>query len=150
MKVHQKRLLAEHSATPWVTVLLPVAAQLPVFVLSTVVVARACAPGSPRDAEAFLSLTSLTHVDPTAALPIALGLVTLANVESSSWFASAAQAERARNTAEWAAARRARGENVLETGKYIKSGLRLLSVGRILWAATVPGVSRASPGVICC
>lgn len=95
------------------------------------------------DSESFLTLTSLSHADPTAALPIALGLITLANVESSSsirWFASAEARERKELEEKRIAEKRARGDVVLQPQKIVQSALRLLSVGRILIGALVPGV----------
>ena len=35
--------------------------------------------------ESFLTLSCLTNRDPTGALPIILGLITLANVETTRW-----------------------------------------------------------------
>ena len=96
--------------------------------------------GTVLDGEAFLTLTSLAHADGTATLPIVLGLVTLANVESARWFAGADALERERRVAAWTAERRARGEQVLEPRRIYQTALRVMAVGRILIAAMVPGV----------
>lgn len=120
--------------------IVPLVTQVPVFVGLTMVVSRACQAPTPLDAESFTTLTSLAHVDPTAALPIALGIITLANVESSRWFMSAEQRERERKVDEWTTAKRAKGETVFRPRNILQGGLRLLSIGRIMVAATFPGV----------
>lgn len=111
------------------------------------------------DSEEFLTLTSLAHPDPTATLPIVLGLITLANVETARWFMSAEALQREQKVAEWTAEKRAKGETVLEPKKIIQSGMRGLSIGRILIAAVIPGVSNVvlflpilvllTPGYLC-
>jgi inner membrane protein COX18 len=75
-------------------------------------------------------------------LPIVLGVITMANVESSNWVMNAAERERSRQIEEKNAKIRAEGgQPNIEPKKLIKSGLRLLSIGRILIAAITPGVS---------
>ncbi|KAM5540458.1 hypothetical protein V8D89_005916 [Ganoderma adspersum] len=135
----RKELLAQHNASPMLTILLPAASQLPLFVGTSMVLTHASAAPTVLDSEAFATLTSLAHSDATATLPILLGIITLANVESSRWFVSAEVLQREQQVAKWTAERRARGEQVLEPGKISQSALRLLSVGRILIAAMVPG-----------
>jgi inner membrane protein COX18 len=128
--------------------LIPPLTQLPVFVGSSVLLSRLSSqpPSSAAsfDAEAFLTLTSLAHADPTAALPIALGVITLANVESSKWFVSAEAKEHEDAERRRVAEKRAGGQIVLEPRRIVQSGLRLLSVGRILIGAVVPGVRVAT------
>ena len=99
--------------------------------------------------EAFFTLTSLAHADSTATLPILLGIITLANVESSRWFVSPAELQREAQVAKWTAERRAKGEQILEPRKISQSALRILSVGRILIAAMVPGVSSTLHSACC-
>jgi inner membrane protein COX18 len=123
--------------------LIPPLTQLPVFVGSSMLLSRLSQPplsASAFDAEAFLTLTSLAHADPTAALPIALGVITLANVESSRWFVSAEAKEREDAERGRVAEKRKQGQIVLEPRRIVQFGLRLLSVGRILIGAVVPGV----------
>ena len=133
---------------PWLTMLIPPLTQAAPAVrglvhgsLQTIRDHRPC---STRNLGNFLTLpTSLSHADPTAALPIALGLITLMNVESSSsirWFASAEAREREELEEKRNAEKRARGDIVLQPQKIVQSALRLLSVGRILIGALVPGV----------
>lgn len=144
MIARRKELFTKHRCHPWLTMAIAPLTQLPLFVGSSMLLSRLSQPPSAFDAESFLTLTSLAHADPTAALPIALGLVTLANVESASslrWFGSAeakAREERERRRVE---EKRAQGHIVLEPRRIVQSALRLLSVGRILIGAVVPGVS---------
>jgi hypothetical protein len=143
MIARRKKLFTEHRCRPWLTMAIPPLTQLPLFVGSSMFLSRLSQPPTAFDSEAFLTLTSLAHADPTAALPIALGLITLANVESSSfrWFVSAEAKEGEEKEQRRIAEKRAQGHIVLEPRKIVQSGLRLLSVGRILIGAVVPGVS---------
>lgn len=127
--------------------LIPPITQLPLFVGFSMVLNRASHSPSVLDSEAFLTLTSLTHSDPTLTIPIVVGLITLANVETARWFASAAATQRQAKVEEWVAQRRAKGEMVLEPGRIVQSSLRFLSVARIIIAALVPGVSPPSSPV---
>ena len=143
MLARRKELFAEHRCRPWLTMLIPPLTQLPLFVGSSMFLSRLSQPPTVFDSESFLTLTSLSHADPTAALPIALGLITLANVESSAsvrWFASAEARERKELEEKRTAEKRAQGNIVLQPQKIVQSALRLLSVGRILIGALVPGV----------
>jgi inner membrane protein COX18 len=119
---------------------IPPLTQLPVFVGCSMVLSRLAQYPTPFDSESFLTLSTLAHPDPTATLPIALGFITLANVESSRWFMTEQQRDRQLEVQKWKEERVARGETVLEPQKIIKSALRLVSVGRIIVATMVPGV----------
>lgn len=141
MIARRKELFTEHRCRPFLTMAIPPLTQLPVFVGSSMLLSRLSQPPTVFDSEAFLTLTSLAHTDPTAALPIALGLITLVNVESSRWFVSAEGKEREEREQRRNAEKRARGDIVLEPQKIVQSALRVLSVGRILIGAVVPGVS---------
>lgn len=121
--------------------IIPPLTQLPLFVGFSMMLSRISQPPTVFDAESFLTLTSLSHGDPTQTLPIVLGLITLANVESSRWFVSGEALEREKKVEAWTAKRRARGEVVLEPKKIMQTSMRILSVGRILIAIMVPGVS---------
>lgn len=123
---------------------IPIITQVPLFMGFSIVLNRLSQAPTPFDSESFLMLSTLAHADPTATLPIALGLITLANVESSRWFMTDAQRERQEKVQKWKEDRIARGETVIEPQKIIKSALRLISVGRIVVATMVPGVSMAS------
>jgi mitochondrial inner membrane protein COX18 len=144
MIARRNALFVEHRCRPWLTMLIPPLTQLPLFVGSSMFISRLSQPPTVFDSESFLTLTSLAHVDPTATLPIALGLITLANVESSRWFISEAAIEREELEQKRVAEKRAQGHIVLQPQKIVRSGLRLLSVGRILIGALVPGVRTRS------
>jgi inner membrane protein COX18 len=148
MIARRNELFAQHRCRPWLTMLIPPLTQLPVFVGSSMFLSRLSQPPTAFDSEAFLTLTSLAHPDPTVALPIALGVITLANVESSRWFISAAAREREEAEQKRVAEQRAQGRIVLEPRKIVQSGLRLLSVGRILISAVVPGVRALSLSLV--
>jgi hypothetical protein len=141
MIARRKELFTEHRCRPFLTMAIPPLTQLPMFVGSSMLLSRLSQPPTVFDSEAFFTLTSLAHTDPTATLPIALGLITLVNVESSRWFVSVEGKERQEQEQRRIAEKRAKGEIVLEPQKIVQSGLRLLSVGRILIGAVVPGVS---------
>jgi inner membrane protein COX18 len=119
----------------------PVLTQLPVFVFSSLVFARLTQPPSVLDSETFMTLTSLVNPDPTAAIPVLIGMITFANVESAKWFISDAQKSRQEKVERWNAEKRAQGDTVIEPKKIVQNVLRVMSVGRILIAAMVPGVS---------
>ncbi|KAI6035158.1 60Kd inner membrane protein-domain-containing protein [Pisolithus orientalis] len=135
----RKLLFAEHRCQPAVTMLIPPVTQLPIFVGLSILFSRLSQAPTPFDSESFFSLSTLTHADPTGALPIALGFITLANVESSRWFMTDTQLKREEQVQQWKEQRIARGETVLEPQKIVKSSLRLVSVGRIVVASMVPG-----------
>lgn len=118
----------------------PVLTQLPVFVLSSWVFSRLSQPPSVLDSEAFLTLTSLMNPDPTATVPILIGMITFANVESAKWFVTDREKSRQEKVEKWNEERRAHMHTVIEPKKVIQNALRVASVGRILIAAMVPGV----------
>ena len=65
----------------------------------------------------------------------------MANVESSNWVMNAAERERFRHLEEKNAKRIADGGKPnIEPKKLLKTGLRILSVGRIILASVTPGV----------
>jgi len=96
-------------------------------------------PPSVLDSETFLTLTSLVNPDPTATIPILIGMITFANVESAKWFISDRQKSRQEKVENWNAEKRAQGHTVIEPKKIVQNALRVMSVGRILIAAVVPG-----------
>lgn len=141
VKAERKKLLSENKISPAMIMAIPAITQLPVFVLSSLVFARIAQAPSVLDSESFWTLTSLVNPDPTATIPVVIGLITLANVESSRWFITAEQQARQEKVEKWNAEKRAQGHTVIEPKKIVQNGLRILSVGRILIAAMVPGVS---------
>lgn len=139
LTTRRNQLFLEHRCRPGTTMLIPPVTQLPVFVGFSILLSRLSEAPTPFDSESFFTLSTLTHADPTGTLPIALGFITLANVESSRWFMTDAQLKREQQVEKWREERIERGETVLEPQKIIKSALRLMSVGRIAVASVVPG-----------
>jgi mitochondrial inner membrane protein COX18 len=133
-------LLRKHKCTTLPTVLVPTFTQIPLFVGLSVVFNRACQRPTPLDSESFATLTSLAHTDPTMTFPVALGLLTLANVESAKWTLNPERKERELKVEKWVADKRAKGEMVIRPADAIRTGLRLVSIGRIIVGALVPGV----------
>ncbi|GBE79688.1 60Kd inner membrane protein-domain-containing protein [Sparassis latifolia] len=154
LKTRRAELNSLHGCSPIPTVVIPPLTQLPLFVGFSMMLSRISHPPTVLDSESFFTLTSLAHSDPTVTLPIVLGLVTLANVESAHWFLSATALERQKKVEQWTADRRAKGEVVVEPRKIVQTALRSLSIARILIAAVVPGtiqlywVASASFGLV--
>ncbi|KAJ6485153.1 membrane insertase OXA1/ALB3/YidC, partial [Mycena vitilis] len=140
VKSEQKRLIAEHKCSPIPSMVVSPLSQLPVFVILTTVFNRLAQDPTPFDSEAFLTLTTLNHPDPTWTLPIILGMVTMANVESNNWLMSAVQRDRLRKVEERRASQIAAGVSPgIQPHRIIKSSLNVLSVIRIVFAALSPG-----------
>lgn len=127
------------------TMLIPPLTQLPLFVGMSMMLSHVSTRPTVLESESFLTLTSLVNGDPTLTLPIVLGVVTFANVDASRWFMTPEAIAREQRVAEHNAKKRAAGESVYEPRKIFQNTLRLASVGRILIAALVPGVSRCTP-----
>lgn len=142
----QKRneLFRKYKCTPFATMLIPPLSQLPLFAITSVTLSHACQPPTILDSEAFLTITSLSHPDPTTALPIALGLISLANVESARWWVSDVAKERLEVVRRKKEEDEKNGVREIKPRDLIQGGLRALSVGRILLGAMVPGVIRVS------
>jgi len=138
-KARRKELLSKHGVSPMLTMAVPALTQLPVFVISSMVFSRLTQPPSVLDSESFLTLTSLLNPDPTAAIPILIGMITLANAESAKWFISDTQKSLQEKVEKRNAEKRAQGHTVVEPKNIVQNGLRVMSVGRILIAAMVPG-----------
>ncbi|KAJ6598964.1 60Kd inner membrane protein-domain-containing protein [Mycena vulgaris] len=136
-RTKEKRLMTENKCHPFLSMVANPASQLPVFVIMTMMFNRLAQDPTPFDSEAFFTLTTLNHPDETWTLPILLGMITMANVESNNWLISAVEKDRLRRMEE----RRAQqpGATVWQPRKIIKSALNGLSVVRILLAAISPG-----------
>ncbi|TFK43448.1 60Kd inner membrane protein-domain-containing protein [Crucibulum laeve] len=140
LKIRQQQLLNEHNFHPIRSMLLPPLSQLPVFLMFTIVLSRLSMDPTPFDSEAFLTLSTLAHPDPTMTLPIVLGVLTMANVETSQWVMNAEERAQLRKIEEAKAQKiAAGGKPVVEPGKLIKTGMRGLSIIRIIIAALAPG-----------
>ncbi|KAG6866439.1 hypothetical protein C0991_003957 [Blastosporella zonata] len=141
----RKDLFKKYRCSPSATIAVPLLSQVPVFVLGTIMLGRLSLDPTPFDSESFLTLTTLAHPDPTMTLPIILGVLNMANVESSNWVMNAAERERAREIKEANAKAIAEGAQAkFQPRSILKSTLRVLSVGRIIICAMVPGVSGPS------
>ena len=124
---------------------MPAVTQLPLFVFGTASLSALTSRPSPLSDESFLTLTSLAHPDPTGVLPVILGLVTLANVETANWFIGS---ERALRNAQLEEQRKKADDALLKEGKVVRvrakdavqGSLRILSVARILLGTMVDGV----------
>ena len=92
---------------------------------------------TPFDSESIFTLTSLVHADPTATLPIVVGLLTFANVESSEMFMTDSQRQRKATADTQHLGRKKEG---FELGRLFKPALRITSIIRVLVATMVPGV----------
>ncbi|THH32934.1 hypothetical protein EUX98_g1273 [Antrodiella citrinella] len=119
--------------------IVPAVSQLPLFVGFSMMLSNVSRAPTVFDSESFLTLASLAHADPTVTLPIVIGLLSLANAESSHWFISAEAVKREAQVQEWADKKRAKGEAVIQPKKIIQSTLRIYSVIRILVSAVFPG-----------
>lgn len=137
----RKGLFKLHKCSPLPSILIPPLSQLPFFVGFTIVLNQLSQSPTPFDSESFLTLTSLAHPDPTMTLPIVLGFLTMANVESGSWVMNAAEREQQRLSEAEEVNRLAAGGKVrVQPRKIIKTALRGLSIIRIVVAALTPGV----------
>ena len=148
--MERNKLLSKHGVSPALIMAVPALTQLPVFVLSSLVFSRLTQPPSVLDSETFLTLTSLVNPDPTAAIPIFIGMITFANVESAKWFISEKQKSRQERVEKWNEEKRAQGHTVVEPKKIVQNALRVMSVGRILVSAVVPGVCVQLSSLLSC
>ncbi|KAJ7590947.1 60Kd inner membrane protein-domain-containing protein [Mycena floridula] len=83
LKARRKELYAQHNCKPMPTMVVPFLAQAPPFILLSLVLSRASTDPTPFDSESFMTLTTLAHPDPTMVIPILVGLITAANMETS-------------------------------------------------------------------
>lgn len=142
-------LLKQEKCSRWPTMLAPAAVQLPLFLGGSLLFRFLAERPTPLDGESFLTLLSLARPDPTACLPIALGLITLANVESAQWFV------RNEKWTEEEAAKQLRektqlsekGHVTVPVKEVVQGSLRVASVIRIVIGAMVDGVSISSSEV---
>ncbi|KAJ6628718.1 60Kd inner membrane protein-domain-containing protein [Mycena sp. CBHHK59/15] len=136
----RKRLIAEHRCHPFLSMVASPATQLPVFILMSTMFSRLARDPTPFDSEAFLTLANLNHPDPTWAMPIILGMITMANVESNNWLMTAVQRDRVRKLEDQRAQQlAAAGKPNIQVGNVMKTALNALSVARIILAAISPG-----------
>ncbi|KAF9008982.1 60Kd inner membrane protein-domain-containing protein [Cyathus striatus] len=140
LQARQKQIFQEHKFKPWLPIILPPLSQLPFFFGFSVMLSRLSSGDTPFDSEAFLTLSTLAHPDPTMTLPIILGFITMANVESSQWVMNAAERAELRRVEDHKADQIRQGAKPkLELAKVLKTSLRGLSIVRIIIAAIAPG-----------
>lgn len=141
LTTRRKELFKQHKCSPLPSIIIPPLSQLPVFVGFTVVLSRLSIDPTPFDSESFFTLSTLAHPDPTMTLPVILGFLTMANVESGNWVLNAAEREQVRKADEEEKKRILDGGKPrLHPGKVLKTFLRGLSIARIIIAAMTPGV----------
>lgn len=138
-KLNQKRkeLLKLHRCSPWATVAISSISQLPMFVLlSSTFLYISNEPGSVFRDEAAFTLQSLAHPDATAAIPVMTGLVSLATIETSHLFL---RQERSHSRED--PVNKSTGERriAINPTRYIKSAIRILSLGRVILTFMMPG-----------
>jgi len=127
------------------TLLIPVALNLATFIPMSLTMLAIAMPPTPLDSEAFLTLTALTHPDPSNILPVVIGIMNFANVDSHRWLMPPVRREEVRQREE-AAASAAAAAGKPENRLQIKPaamwgfGMRFLSVARIVFAMYMPGV----------
>jgi inner membrane protein COX18 len=110
-------------------------------VLSATFLWVANAPGSVLHDEAILTLQSLAYPDLTVALPVIIGLISLATIETSQWLVTEERAIRLRKTSFRNEVQWDQGKIIINPCRHIKGIMSGLSVGRIILAAMMPGVS---------
>ncbi|KAJ3882916.1 60Kd inner membrane protein-domain-containing protein [Lentinula edodes] len=145
MQMKSKELVKLHKCRPLTTALIPVMAQAPLFIVMTMVFARLAAdPTSPFDSESFLTLSTLNHPDPTFTMPVVVGLLTMANVESSHWVLNPAEKEALKEKEKKMKETVAKSGDRLSMVKFnlqsnLKDSMRVLSILRIGLASIAPG-----------
>ncbi|KAF9268070.1 hypothetical protein L218DRAFT_954458 [Marasmius fiardii PR-910] len=141
METRRKELCKLNNCSPLLTMAAPPLAQMPVFVVMTVMFARLSVdPTSSFDSESFLTLTTLNHPDPTMTLPVVLGLLSMANVDSASWAFNSYEVQLQRDLEEKKKRLAAeQGARHIEPKKIVRSTMRVLSVARIGLGAIAPG-----------
>lgn len=98
-------------------------------------------PGSVFRDEAVFSLQSLAHPDATAAIPVMTGLVSLATTETSHLFLKQEKPHPREDSVK--SLNQSTGERriAINPTQYIKSVIRILSLGRVILTFMMPGVS---------
>lgn len=125
--------------------LAPQLVQLPLFILTSLVIQHACVYPSPLDSESFFTITSLVYPDRTNAFPIAVGVLSLANVETAKWLVGGEQAREMLRREE-AQRNKDKKDGVIRIRPQLisKSLLRGLSIVRIVIGSLMPGVGLLS------
>ncbi|KZO93761.1 hypothetical protein CALVIDRAFT_539670 [Calocera viscosa TUFC12733] len=77
----RKELDKKHGTNPLVTTLVPPAMNMPLFFLISLMLRQAATAPTPLSSESFLTFETLASTDTSGIMPIAFGLITLANFE---------------------------------------------------------------------
>ena len=148
-------LCRENKCRQWPTALIPPLVQLPPFLLVSYMLRDLCVSDSSFATEAFLMLSKLAAPDETFALPIAVGLLTMANVEINAWFSKNVRGGSGSRTATAqeveVATKAPEGQSAVQQSSKInlsdtlRGVMRALAVGRIIFTALAPGVCDKTP-----
>ncbi|GJJ07405.1 hypothetical protein Clacol_001607 [Clathrus columnatus] len=135
----RKELLKQHRCSPWLTMAISSVPQLPMFVLlSSTFLYISNEPGSVFKNEAIFSLQSLSHPDPTAAIPVMTGLISLATTETSHWFTNHGKEDVPKLSVNNNNEER---QITVRPTRYIKSVIRVLALGRVILTFLMPAAS---------
>ncbi|PBK72700.1 hypothetical protein ARMSODRAFT_881222 [Armillaria solidipes] len=136
----EKQLCKVYRCQKIPTMVVPPLSQMAVFFPMSIFFGGVAAdPFSGFDAESFMTLTSLSHPDETLTIPILVGLITMANVESSTWFMTATEKQAVAQREQRRKDAASKGVHHIAPANGIKQALRAVSVLRIVFAAQVSG-----------
>ncbi|KAK0230908.1 60Kd inner membrane protein-domain-containing protein [Armillaria fumosa] len=136
----EKQLCKVYRCQKIPTMVVPPFSQMAVFFPMSIFFGGVAAdPFSGFDAESFMTLASLSRPDETLTIPILVGLITMANVESSTWFMTATEKQAVAQREQRRKDAAAKGVHHITPANGIKQALRVVSVLRIVFAAQVSG-----------
>lgn len=136
----EKQLCKAYRCQKIPTMVVPPLSQMALFFpLSIFFGGVAADPFSGFDAESFMTLTSLSLPDETLTVPILVGLITMANVESSTWFMTVTEKQAVAQREQQRKDAASKGVHHIVPANGIKQALRVVSVLRIVFAAQVSG-----------
>ncbi|PBL02417.1 hypothetical protein ARMGADRAFT_1005798 [Armillaria gallica] len=136
----EKQLCKVYRCQKIPTMVVPPLSQMAVFFPMSIFFGGVAAdPFSGFDAESFMTLTSLSRPDETLTIPILVGLITMANVESSTWFMTATEKQAVAQREQRRKDAASKGVHHIAPANGIKQALRVVSVLRIVFAAQVSG-----------
>ncbi|KIY49294.1 hypothetical protein FISHEDRAFT_26568, partial [Fistulina hepatica ATCC 64428] len=143
----REKIIAKYHCSPGVAMFASPAIQLPVFAFTSVMLTRLSTAESPFATESLGSLSeatgmlaSLAAPDASMILPVLVGMLTMANIETSTWVMNAAEREHERKLKVYNTRKRQlAGEHAVSLRDLIKPTLRCWSVLRMALAALAPG-----------
>jgi mitochondrial inner membrane protein COX18 len=149
MEARRRQLYSHFNLGALHTVVLPAAVQLATFIPMTYLFLYTAMPPTPLDSESFLHLTTLTHYDPSNILPVAIGILNMANVDSHRWMLQPTRFKEQRQVEQnvvqaqlsrGGPSQKAKYELKFRPSGIMASAARCLSVLRIIVAMQMPGV----------